>query len=133
MPWDELHLIFLCGFSVWNYVTTPFLLAHPDVGIEELTPWYEHDELWRRLRVTFPPAFVTRSSEQIFYFNSDGLQRRTDHDLLGRKVAHYSWAHQSFGGIVLPTLRRSLALEPNGTTTTKPALLEVEIFDASFE
>ena len=66
-------------------------------------------------------------------FNSEGLQRRTDHDLLGRKVAHYSWAHQSFGGIVLPTLRRSLALEPNGTITTKPALLDVEIFDASFE
>ena len=24
---DELHLIFLCGFSIWNYLTTPFSLA----------------------------------------------------------------------------------------------------------
>jgi hypothetical protein len=133
VPWDELHLIFLCGFSIWNYVMTPFLLAHPNVEVEELAPRYEHDELWRRLRAAFPSAFVTHSPEQIFYFNSEGLQRRTDHDLLGKKVAHYSWAHQSFDGIVLPTLRRSLALEPDGTITTKPALLDVEIFDASFE
>jgi hypothetical protein len=133
VPWDELHLIFLCGFSIWNYVMTPFLLAHPDVEVEELAPRDEHDELWLRLRAAFPSAFVTHSPEQIFYFNSEGLQRRTDHDLLGKKVAHYSWAHQSFDGIVLPTLRRSLALEPDGTITTKPALLDVEIFDASFE
>jgi len=132
-PWDRLHLIFLCGFSIWNYVMTPFLLALPNVEVEELAPRNEHDELWRCLRAVFPPDFVTHSSEQIFYFNSEALQRRTDHDLLGRKVAHYSWAHQSFDGIVLPTLRRSLALEPNGTISTKPALLDVEIFDASFE
>lgn len=132
-PRDELYLIFFCGFSVWNYLTTPFLLARPDVEVEELAPCHEHGQLWRRLRAVFPSVLVTHSAEQIFYFNDEGLQRRTDHDLLGSKVAHYSWAHQSFGGIVVPTLRRSLALEPNGTVITKPALLDVEIFDASFE
>lgn len=132
-PWDELYLVFFCGFSVWNYLTIPFLLAHPDVEVEELVPWREHDQLWRRLRAVFPPAFVTHSSEQIFYFDDQGLQRRTDHDLLDSKVAHYSWAHQSFSGIVVPTLRRSLALEPDGSVITKPALLDVEIFDALFE
>ena len=132
-PWDELYLVFFCGFSVWNYLTTPFLLAHPEVQVEELVPWREHDQVWRRLRATFPPALFTHSRKQIFYFNDEGLQRRTDHDLLDGKVAQYSWAHQRFSGIVVPTLRRSLALEPDGTVITERPLLDVEIFDASFE
>jgi len=133
MPWDELYLVFFCGFSVWNYLTTPFMLAHPDIEIEELTPWSEHDQLWRRLRATFPSDLVTHSPEQIFYFDAAGLQRRTDHDLLDTRVAHYSWAHQEFGGVVIPTLRRSLNVQADGTAIAKPALLDVEIFDASFE
>jgi hypothetical protein len=131
--WDELYLVFFCGFSVWNYLTTPFLLAHPDVKVEELPPWHEHDQLWRRLRAQFPPGFVTHCPEQTFYFDAAGLQRRTDHDLLGIEVAHYSWAHQAFCGIVVPTLRRSLTLTPDGTVVAKPSLIDMEIFDAAFE
>jgi hypothetical protein len=131
--WDELYLVFFCGFSVWNYLTTPFLLAHPDVEVEELPPWREHDQMWRRLQAIFPPGFVTHSPEQTFYFDAAGLQRRTDHDLLGIKVAHYSWAHQAFCGILVPTLRRSLTLKPDGTVIAKPSLIDVEIFDAAFE
>jgi hypothetical protein len=132
-PWDELYLVFFCGFSVWNYLTTPFLLAHPDVEVEELAPWQERDHLWRRLRAVFPEDLVTHSSEQTFYFDAAGLQRRTDHDLLDTSVAHYSWAHQDFGGILIPTLRRAQALQPDGTVIAKPSLLDVEIFDAAFE
>jgi hypothetical protein len=76
---------------------------------------------------------VTHCAEQTFYFDAAGLQRRTDHDLLDTKVAQYSWAHQEFGGIVVPTLRRSLMLQSDGTVIAKPALLDVEIFDAAFE
>ena len=133
VPWDDLYLVFFCGFSVWNYLTTPFLLAQPDVEVEELAPWYEHGQLWRRLRAMFPTTITTHSTEQIFYYDDEGLQRRTDHELLDGKVAQYSWAHQSFSGIVLPTLRRSLTLRPDGTVISKPALLDVEIFDANFE
>jgi hypothetical protein len=56
-----------------------------------------------------------------------------DHYLFGIKVADYSWAHQEFGGIVVPTLRRSLPLEADGTVVAKPSLIDVEIFDAAFE
>ncbi len=130
---DEQHLVFFCGFSIWNYLTTPFLLAHPHVKVEELTPWHEHGQVWRRLRAWFPPDIVTHSSEQIFYFDETGLQRRTDHDLFGNAVAHYSWAHQAFSGIVVPTLRRSLMRAADGTVIAKPAPIDVEIFDASFQ
>jgi hypothetical protein len=131
--WDQLYFVFFCGFSLWNYLTTPFLLAQPGVVVEELSPWSERDQLWRRLRATFPPDVVTHGPDQIFYFDAGGLQRRTDHDLLGLRVADYSWAHQTFSDIVVPTLRRSLRLGPDGTAIARPALVDVEIFDASFE
>jgi hypothetical protein len=106
---------------------------HPDVKTVELPPWREHGHVWRRLAVEFPAEFVTHSPKQTFYFDETGLQRRTDHDLLGTRVAQYSWAHQQFCGIMLPTLRRSLALGPDGTVVAAPSLLDVEIFDALFE
>lgn len=130
---DELHLVFFCGVAIWSYLTTPFLLAHPDVVIEELSPWHENAETWRRLRAQFPSHLITLAPEQIFYFDERALQRRTDHDLFGMKVAHSSWAHDSFGGIVVPTLRRAQLLRPDGTVIAKPVLMDVEIFDAVFE
>jgi hypothetical protein len=130
---DDLHLVFFCGFSIWNYLTAPFLLARPNVTVEELSPWTENDQRWRRLRAFFPPDIVTSSPEQVFYFDENSLQRRTDHDLFGRRVAHYSWAHQTFSDILIPTLRRSLALRPDETAHAKPILLDVEVFDATFE
>ncbi|WP_245330615.1 hypothetical protein [Bradyrhizobium sp. AS23.2] len=130
---DELHIVYFCGVAIWNYLTNPFLLAHPDVVVEELTPWRENTETWRRLRAQFPPSLMTLAPEQIFYFDENALQRRTDHDLFGMKVAHYSWAHDSFGGIVVPTLRRTQMLRPDGTVIAKPVLMDVEIFDAVFE
>lgn len=130
---DELHLVFFCGVAIWNDLTNPFLLAHPDVVVEELPPWREGAETWRRLRAQFPSHLITLAPEQIFYFDESALQRRTDHDLFGIKVAQYSWAHDSFGGIVLPTLRRAQTLQPDGTVIAKPVLMDVEIFDAVFE
>jgi hypothetical protein len=131
--WDELTEVYFCGLSIWNCLATPFLLAQPDVKVEELRPWRERDQEWRRLHAAFPPRLVTPSPEQTFYFDSTGLQRRTDHQLLGAMVAQYSWAHQAFGDLVIPTLRRSLTLNGDGTVLMKPALLDVEIFDATFE
>ncbi|MDA9411133.1 MULTISPECIES: hypothetical protein [unclassified Bradyrhizobium] len=130
---DELHLVFFCGVQIWNYLTTPFLLARPDVAIEELPPWRENNETWRRLRAQLPPSLINLASEQVFYFDENALQRRTDHDLLGARVAHYSWAHDNFDGIVVPTLRRTLMQQPDGSAIAKPVLIDVEIFDAVFE
>jgi hypothetical protein len=130
---DELHLVFFCGVQIWNYLTTPFLLARPDVVVEELPPWQENNETWRRLRAQLPASLINLTSEQVFYFDGNALQRRTDHNLLGARVAHYSWAHDTFSGIVVPTLRRTLTQRPDGTVIAKPVLIDVEIFDAVFE
>jgi hypothetical protein len=132
-PVDDLHLVFLCGLCVWHALTTPFLLSGPNVTTEELPPWTEQGQLWQRIRATRPPSFGTHPHRQTLYFDATGLQRRTDHDLFGVSVADYSWAHQEFSGIVVPTLRRSLALDVDGTVIAKPSLVDVEIFDAAFD
>jgi hypothetical protein len=130
---DDLQLVFICGVSLWNYLTTPFLLASPEIKVEELAPWKEQNQSWRRLRAVFPAHITTPAAEQIFYFDDKGRQRRADHDFFGIRSAHYSWAHQSFNDIVVPTLRQSLRLLPDGNTVRRPSLFDVEIFDATFE
>jgi hypothetical protein len=136
-PWDDLHLAYFCGFSIWNYLTTPFLLAHPDIKIEEIPSRTEGGEAWRRLRAVFPAPIATHSPEQIFSFDREGLQRRVDFrpaaEMENAQIAHYFSAHQEFSGIVVPTLYRSLRLGPDGAVITKPASVNIEIFDASFE
>jgi hypothetical protein len=135
-PWDDLHLAYYCGCSVWNYATAPFLFAGPGFHIEEMAPWQEDGETWLRLKVTFPPEITTHSVEQILCFNRDRLQRRMDYRADaegGGAIAQYSRAHQSFSGIVVPTLRRAMRIGPDGKAIEKPAYANIEIFDAKFE
>jgi hypothetical protein len=134
--WDDLDLVYFSGLSVWNCLAIPFLLAHPEIRTEELAPLREGVEEWRRLRAIFPPSIATHSSAQIFWFDSDLLQRRSDYQLVaaGRPlVADYSSAHQNFSGITVPTLRRSLEIGHDGAVVPKPALIDIEIFDVSFD
>lgn len=134
--WDDPDFVYFFGFSLWNYLTAPFLLALPDVETEELPIWREQGETWRRLKVTIPPSIATHSPEQTFYFDGSGLQRRMDYhaiDAQGVQIAHYSAAHQKFSGIVVATLRRSLKLRADGSVVEKPSSVDIEIFDASFE
>jgi hypothetical protein len=135
-PWDSLHLAYYCGCLIWNYLTAPFLLADSDFQTEELSSWQEDDETWRRLRVVFPPRIATHGSEQIFYFDRNGLQRRVDYEgavLGGVQITQDFRAHQNFSGILVPTLGRSRWVRPDGTVIPTPVALDIEIFDAVFE
>jgi hypothetical protein len=135
-PWDDLDLVYFTGLSVWNCLAIPFLLGRPEIRTEELAPRREGIGEWRRLRAIFPPSIATHSSAQIFCFDSDRLQRRADYRMIaaGRPlVADYSSAHQKFSGITVPTLRRSLEIGHDGAVVPKPALIDMEIFDVSFD
>ena len=135
-PWDDLDLAYFGGLSVWNCLTIPLLLGHPEIRTEELAPWREGGGEWQRLRAIFPPYITTHSSAQIFCFDNARLQRRADYRLGamgGTLVADYSSAHQKFSGIIVPTLRRSLEVGHDGAVVPKPALIDIEIFDVSFD
>ena len=71
-PWTELQLAYFAGYAMWTYLNTPFLLAWPGVTCEEVSPWKENGEEWRRLGVRYPDSIATHSSKQILYFDKRG-------------------------------------------------------------
>jgi hypothetical protein len=134
-PWDPLQLAYFAGYAMWTYLTTPFLFAVDGVTTEELEPWPENGEMWRRLKVTFPQSIATHSTVQMFYFGSDGLLRRHDYDaevLGGTPAAHYVHDYHKVSGIMVPTRRRVLGRRPDGTPTPDPLIVTIYLSTVQF-
>jgi hypothetical protein len=133
-PWDALDLAYFTGCALWTSLTVPFLLNETGFVIEELEPWQEDGETWRRLRATFPERIACQNREQVFYFGPDGLLRRHDYNVdivAGVSAADYTDDHQIFGGISFPTLRRAVRRLPDGLTEPEPAFFAVDIADVT--
>jgi len=113
-----LHLGYFLGYANWNYFTTPFLFSYPGLVANEIEPWHEAGQTWRRLQVRFPSSIATHNPEQVFYFDSTGLQRRMDYvtEVLGSTlVGHYSSQYRSFDGLSVATRRRIFRRNPDNT------------------
>jgi hypothetical protein len=134
-PWDDLHLAYFTGYAMWNYLTVPFLLTWPGVRVEEIEPWAENGERWRRLHVTFPADIATHTPEQVFYYGHDGLLRRHDyiaevvHSAAPIRTAHYTDEHRLFSGLVFPTRRRALRVNSDDTVQDGPVSVAIDIID----
>lgn len=112
-PWDMHHLNYFSGYAMWTYLTTPFLFQFPGFQSEEIAPWNEDGDTWRRLKVIFPQDVHSHSTEQTFYFDATGILRRHDYsvDILGgSSSANYATEPKEFGGIIFPTKRRVYAI-----------------------
>jgi hypothetical protein len=66
---------------MWTYLTVPFSLSWSGFEVTEIEPRQEDNQTWRRLSVTFPPAIVSHSAQQVVYFDADGLLRRHDYQV----------------------------------------------------
>src|SRR3546814_15461964 len=75
LPWDSQHIIYFSGYAIWTYLTTPFLFARPGFEVQEIDPWDGEGEVWRRLRVKFPPDVPSHSAEQTFYLGPAEIGR----------------------------------------------------------
>jgi hypothetical protein len=133
-PWDMLHLAYFLGYALWNYLTTPFSFAQPGYLSEELEPWRENGQTWRRLKVKFPAHIATHCAEQVFFFDADGLLRR--HDYIAGVVgpgaaAHYTSEYREFDGIMVPTRRRVYPVDAKGNVANEPFLVQVRRHGAS--
>jgi hypothetical protein len=74
------------------------------------------------------------SSDQVFYFDQRGFPRRVDYqaDILGGvPVAHYSYDHQSFAGLVVPTRRRAYPRGPDGKANLDRTFIELTVLNVS--
>jgi hypothetical protein len=135
-PWDPIQLAYFCGYAMWTYLTTPFVFAEPGFRAEELEPWQEGGETWRRLRVHYPEQIATHTGEQTFYIDEKGLIRRHDYTaeiINGGAAAHYSYRHTEVDGIVVPTERRVYPIGPGGSALPEPLLVSINLDNIQFE
>jgi len=129
-PWDELHAAYFCGYAMWTYLTQPFLYTYAGFEAEEIEPWKEDGEVWRRLKVTFPDRITSHTREQISYFGADGLLRRHDYavDVLGGvKGAHYVHDYQNDDGMKVAHRRRVYPLGPDNRKVPEPIMVAIDI------
>jgi hypothetical protein len=129
-PWDTLHVAYFTSYALWTYLNLPFLYTYPGFVTEEIEPWRENGEEWRRLKATFPETIASHSGEQITYFGPDGLMRRHDYTvevLGGATGANYSTDYKEFQGIKMPTTRRVYAYDANGQKIPDPLLVSIDI------
>jgi hypothetical protein len=128
--WTDLQLVYFAGYAMWTYLNTPFLLARPGVESEEVEPWQEEGDTWRRLRVRFPEDIATHSREQTMYFDQRGMLRRHDYQVEvdgGAPGAHYVYEPKEFSGIVFPTKRRIFVRGSDGRRSPGPPIISIDV------
>jgi hypothetical protein len=134
--WSDPQLAYFAGYTMWTYLTSPFILAQPGVAAEEIAPWSEGGETWRRLRVTFPASIATHSREQIFYIDADGLIRRHDYEVEiqgNNAAARYLLEPVTVEGIVLSSKFRVYPRNPDNMPATEPLIVGVDLSDYRLE
>lgn len=129
-PWTEPQLAYFAGIAMWTYLNMPFLLAAPGVETQEIDPWEENGETWRRLHVRFPADIATHSTEQVLYVDEQGLLKRHDYDveIAGDTAgAHYVSDYAEVQGIWFPTKRRIFPRDPAGHAMTEPLVVSIDL------
>jgi hypothetical protein len=130
-----LDTAYFAAYTLWNTLTTPFLYSYDGFQTEELSPWREDGETWRRLKVIFPPGHATHSREQISYYGPDGLLRRHDFqiDILGGvSLASYPSDFRQFDGITVTTSRRVFLSASGQQTIGSPLKSATQISSLRF-
>jgi hypothetical protein len=134
-PWDKFHVAYFASEALWTYLTSPFLYTYPGFESEEIEPWHENGEVWRRLKVTFPDYVASHTKTQITHFGPDGLMRRHDYtvDILGgASGANYASDYREFQGIKMPTRRRIYAYDQNMQKVPEPLLVSLDFGTLTF-
>ena len=135
-PWDPLHAAYFNGYALWTYLTQPFLYTYPGFVTEEIEPWAENGETWRRLKVVFPDNIASHTREQITYFGDDGLMRRHDYtvDVIGGATgAQYIDGYRESGRIRVPHQRRVYPRGPDNRPLAEPLLISIDIARIGFQ
>jgi hypothetical protein len=134
-PWDPLHRAYFNGYALWSYLTMPFLFTLPGVKVEELAPWEEGTQTWRRLRVHFPESVATHCPVQDFYFGEDFLLRRHDYELdvsAGLPASQYVSDYIEADGLRTPGKRRAYRRDPEGRAIEAQLLVAIDISDLRY-
>lgn len=134
-PWSDAQVGYFAGYTMWTYLTSPFLLKRPGVITEEAEPWSEEGETWRRLRATFPEEIATHSAVQTYYFDDAGMLRRHDYevDIQGSNpAARYLMEPVVIQGITLYRKFRIYPRKQNNMPASEPLIVSVDLSNYLF-
>jgi len=134
-PWSDPQVGYFAGYTMWTYLTSPFLLCRPGVVTEEVEPWTESGETWRRLRVQFPATIATHSRVQSYYFNEQGLLRRHDYevDIQGSNpAARYLTEPVSVEGVTLYSKMRIWPRQSDNMPAREPLIVSIDLSNYRF-
>jgi len=136
-PWTRAQLVYFSSYATWNYLTAPFNFLLPDITINEIEPWSQNGEVWRRLEVIYPDHFATHSKRQLYYFSQDGELKRHDYwpRVLGNSPAtQIIEDYKDFSGIKMGTKRRIYILdEKDNSYQLEPLLVSIDVIDVQFQ
>jgi hypothetical protein len=134
-PWSVLQMLYFSNYAFWTYFTAPFNFVLPGYLTEEISPWTEGADTWRRLQVTFPDTIATHNRIQVFFYDKNGLLRRHDYapDILGsfpstQIVSEY----REYSGIMLPSKRKIYIRSKDDSFQTEPVLVDVDVESIAF-
>jgi hypothetical protein len=133
--WGPQHAAGFSGDAAWSDLIQPFLYTYPGFACEEIAPWIENGEQWRRLKVAFPEDLARHGSEQVSYFGPEGLLRRHDHRPAahgGTACASYAAGYRDVDGIRVPTRRRVYAIDAHGRPLPQAPLQSVDVHHIAF-
>jgi hypothetical protein len=125
-----MQVAYFNGYARWTYLTTPFFMAMPGFHVTEIEPWKEGSEIWRGLRVRFPPSIASHSAEQEFYFGPDFLLRRHDYRLEiagGPPIAQYVHDIIEADGFRFPSKRRAFPRGPGSKPIRDLLLISIDL------
>jgi hypothetical protein len=134
-PWDHLQVGYFASESTWNSFVAPFLFTRSDFLVEEITPWREDGQVWRRLLVTYPDHVAAHCRQQSYAFDDAGLLQRVAYvvEVLGdAPMVEYPSDYRTFDGIAVPTRRRVFARRADGSPVHDLAAVAIDIGDVVF-
>jgi hypothetical protein len=133
--WGPQHSAGFSGDAAWSDLIQPFLYTYPGFACEEIEPWVENGEQWRRLKIAFPEHLAQHGSEQVSYFGPEGLLRRHDHRPAahgGAACASYAAGYRDVDGIRVPTRRRVYAIDAHGRPLGQAPLQAIDVHHIAF-
>lgn len=104
--WDELDVLYFCGYALWGYLNQPFMLSWPGVEVREL----KARGGLHRLEATFPDDMPVHSRRQVFAVEESGRLSHLEYtaDVFGpwARCVHACFDDERFDGLLYATRRR---------------------------
>jgi len=130
--WGAEQTSWFSGDAAWSDLIQPFVYTYPGFECEEIAPWEEGGEQWRRLKISAPGS---HAGEQTAYFGPESLLRRLDYQLDAdgsMPCASYTGGYRNVDGIVVPTRRLICARGEDGQRLPLPPLFTIDIDHIAF-